>query len=67
VWIAYDPIDGLRHVEIRLHKSSAFQKALKNLLGMKPKPHSEMKLGKAKGKKAMSPAKKRASPKPKNA
>jgi hypothetical protein len=34
-------------------KDPAFQKTLKNLLSMKPKPHSEMKVGKkAKAKKA---------------
>jgi hypothetical protein len=37
------------------------------LVRMKPKPHEDMKLGKAKAKKAKSPAKKRASSKPKNA
>jgi hypothetical protein len=43
--------------------------ATKNLMGalvrMKPKQHDEMKIGKAKGRKAKSPAKKRASSKPK--
>jgi hypothetical protein len=34
-------------------KAAAFQKTLQNLLSMKPKPHSEMKVGKkAKAKKA---------------
>jgi hypothetical protein len=46
-------------------------KGTKNLMGalvrMKPKPHEEMKIGKAKAKKAKSPAKKRASSKPKTA
>jgi hypothetical protein len=45
----------------------AFQATLKNLLGMKPKPHSEMRLGKAKAKKAKSPRKADVSSKPKNA
>ena len=44
-------------------------KETKNLMGalvrMKPKQHDEMKLGKAKAKTAKSPAKKRASSKPK--
>ena len=31
-------------------KDPAFQKTLKNLLSMKPKPHSEMKIGKRKAK-----------------
>jgi hypothetical protein len=39
-------------------KDPEFQKTLKNLLSMKPKPHSEMKRGKAKANKA-----KKASPK----
>jgi hypothetical protein len=47
-------------------KDPAFQSTLKNLLGAKPKPHSEMKLGKAKAKTIKSP-KKRASAKPENA
>jgi hypothetical protein len=39
-------------------KDPAFQSTLKNLLSMKPKPHSEMKIGKkAKAKKKKSPAK----------
>jgi hypothetical protein len=33
-------------------KAPAFQKTLKNLLSMKPKPHSEMKVGKKAKKKA---------------
>jgi hypothetical protein len=33
-------------------KDPEFQKTLKNLLNMKPKPHSEMKIGKKKAKKA---------------
>jgi hypothetical protein len=37
------------------------------LVRMKPKQHEEMKVGKAKTKKAKSPAKKSASSKPKNA
>jgi hypothetical protein len=32
-------------------KDPEFQKTLKNLLSMKPKPHSEMKVGKKKAKK----------------
>jgi hypothetical protein len=44
-------------------KEPAFQKTLKNLLSMKPKPHSEMKLGQAKKTKAR---KKRVSSKPKS-
>jgi hypothetical protein len=49
-------------------KDPAFQSTLKNLLSMKPKPHSEMKLGrKAKAKKAKSPRKKVASAKPRSA
>jgi hypothetical protein len=32
-------------------KDPAFQKTLKNLLSMKPKPHSEMKVGKSRAKK----------------
>jgi hypothetical protein len=38
-------------------KDPAFQKTLKNLLSMKPKPHSEMKVGK-KAKKATKAKKK---------
>jgi hypothetical protein len=48
-------------------KDPVFQKTLKNLLSAKPKPHSEMKLGKAKAKKATSPRKAGASSKPKSA
>jgi hypothetical protein len=33
-------------------KDPAFQSTLKNLLSMKPKPHSEMKVGKKTGAKA---------------
>jgi hypothetical protein len=40
-------------------KDPAFQKTLKNLLSMKPKPHSEMKVGKKAKKKFV--AKKRKS------
>jgi hypothetical protein len=47
-------------------KDPAFQSTLKNLLSMKPKPHSEMKLGKP-AKKAKISRKKRASSKPENA
>ena len=38
-------------------KDPEFQKTLKNLLSMKPKPHSEMKIGK-KAKKKIKPKKK---------
>ncbi len=38
-------------------KDPEFQRVLKNLLNTPPKPHSEMKVGKSKGKKAKSPAK----------
>jgi hypothetical protein len=48
-------------------KDPIFQRTLKNLLAAKPKPHSEMKLGKAKAKKAKSPRKAGVSSKPKSA
>jgi hypothetical protein len=48
-------------------KDPSFQKTLKSLLNMKPKPHSEMNLGKAKAKKAKSPRKAGVSSKPKSA
>jgi hypothetical protein len=39
-------------------KDPAFQKTLKNLLSMKPKPHSEMKIGKKSKKKKTAKKKK---------
>jgi len=48
-------------------KEPEFKRVLGNLLKAPPKPHSEMKLGKAKTKKAKSPAKRRASAKTKTA
>jgi hypothetical protein len=45
-----------------LHETRALMAALGR---MPPKPHQEMKLGKATGKKAKSPVRKRASAKPK--
>jgi hypothetical protein len=45
-------------------KDPEFKRVLGNLLSAPPKPHSEMKLGKPRGKKATSPkAKKKAPPK----
>jgi hypothetical protein len=41
-------------------KSPEFKRVLGNLLGAKPKPHADMKLGKAKAKMAKSPRQKRA-------
>jgi hypothetical protein len=46
-------------------KEPEFQRVLGNLLKAPPKPHADMKLGKATGKKAKSPAKRGASAKPK--
>ena len=40
-------------------KDPEFQRVLGNLLKTPPKPHSEMKVGKAKAKKAKSPGKKK--------
>jgi hypothetical protein len=48
-------------------KATEFKRVLGNLLAMKPKPHSEMKLGKRTAKKSKSPAKRGASAKPKTA
>ena len=48
-------------------KDTEFQRVLGNLLKMPPKPHSEMKLGKARGKNSKSPRKSAASAKPKTA
>jgi len=48
-------------------KNPEFQRVLGNLLKMKPKPHSKMKLGKRKAKGPKSPAKRGASSKPKTA
>jgi hypothetical protein len=45
----------------------AFQKTLKNLLSAKPKPHSEMKVGKTTAKNPKSHAKRGVSAKPKTA
>jgi hypothetical protein len=39
-------------------KDAAFQSTLKNLLSMKPKPHSEMKVGKKKSKRSKTKKKK---------
>ncbi len=44
-----------------------FKRVLGNLLNAPPKPHSEMKLGKATTKKAKSPAKRALRAKPKSA
>jgi hypothetical protein len=41
-------------------KDSEFKRVLGNILNAKPKPHSEMKLGKRSAKKAKSPRQKRA-------
>lgn len=41
-------------------KDQEFQRVLGNLLNAPPKPHADMKLGKAKAKKTMSPRQKRA-------
>jgi hypothetical protein len=46
---------------------SEFKRVLGNLLKMKPKPHSEMKLGNRTAKKAKAPVKRGVSAKPKNA
>jgi hypothetical protein len=48
-------------------KNPEFKRVLSNLLSAPPKPHSEMKLGKATAKKAKSPAKRGDSAKRKNA
>lgn len=48
-------------------KDPEFKRVLGNLLGSKPKPHADMKLGKAKAKKARSPAKRGERAKPKSA
>lgn len=40
-------------------KDPEFKRVLGNLLSAPPKPHSKMRLGKSKGKKAKSPRKKR--------
>jgi hypothetical protein len=48
-------------------KDPEFKRVLGNLLRAPPKPHSEMKLGKAKPKKAKSPARRGASAKLKTA
>jgi hypothetical protein len=48
-------------------KTPEFKRVLGNLLGTPPKPHSEMKLGKATTNKAKSPAKHAARAKPKSA
>jgi hypothetical protein len=47
--------------------NSEFKRVLGNLLKMKPKPHSEMKLGKRTAKKSKRPVKRGASAKPKTA
>jgi hypothetical protein len=41
-------MDGLVMTKSDPTKDPAFQKTLKSLLSMKPKPHSEMKVGKKK-------------------
>jgi hypothetical protein len=48
-------------------KDPEFKRVLGNLLNAPPKPHSEMKLGKATAKKAKSPRKRAAPAKPKTA
>jgi hypothetical protein len=48
-------------------KDPEFKRVLGNLLSAKPKPHADMKLGKAKVKKAKSLAKRGVSAKPKSA
>lgn len=48
-------------------KDPEFKRVLGNLLGAKPKPHADMKLGKARLKRAKSPEKRAARAKPKSA